>query len=141
MLSSDLYSDCYSYAENGELNYFVVKAKKTHSYYSDVNEYYLLDKDGKKIFSDSYRAIKCTGEQDVFWGIRKDKHVDILYLDGTIINTNYYYVNRSDDFSQLCICEDIGPHTYNYINIKGELVSDWFEDDDIYIDDPDESLI
>ena len=42
--------------------------------------------------------------------------------------------------NQLCICEDIESHLYNYINITGELVSDWFLDYDMYIDSIDKCL-
>ncbi len=128
IFSSDLYSDCYSYAdENGNINYLVVGDKN--------NMYSLIDLDGNLICPDSYNTIKRTGDYNTFVGIKNDGQFDLLYLDGTVIKTYYTYVNMTNKGEWIEVCNPIPKNLYNYIDLQGNIqMEEWFEDDDAYYD-------
>lgn len=124
IFSSNLYKDCYSHADkNGNINYLVVEDKN--------NMYSLIDLDGNLICPDSYTRIKSTGDYNTFVGVKDNRQLDLLYLDGTVIKTYYTYVDIEKGQIKVCNSQKL----YNYIDFQGNInMDEWFEDDDAYYD-------
>ena len=66
---------------------------------------YLADLNGNLIVSEGYKDISRSDEYGTFWAVREDDKLDIIRLDGSVINTEYYYCRVTDDRSQACIKE------------------------------------
>lgn len=121
---SDLYLFCYAYADdNGDLNYLVAEDKN--------EKYSLIDLDGNLICPGSYSEILKTPEYDTFIGIGDDERIDILHLDGSVIETDYIFADDRKIKSDSILVNIQGDKTqFNYIDLEGNLLGDWFTEDE-----------
>ncbi|WP_028236115.1 hypothetical protein [Pseudobutyrivibrio sp. MD2005] len=124
IFSSDKYSKCFAKADSdGKLNYFILTSREDDNY-----RQYLADLNGNLIVSEGYKDISRSDEYDTFWAVREDDKLDIIRLDGSVINTEYYYCQLSGDRSQARIKESKESNLYNYIDTNGNLEPAWYEE-------------
>ena len=117
---SDLYCYCYSYADDsGDITYLVVHDKNGKSLLIDLN--------GDLICPGSYSDILTTSEYDTFIGINDDERIDILHLDGTVIETEYKYAGKGDAPTTILVINMDDDTLFSYMNLDGYLVHGWFE--------------
>ena len=90
----------------------------------------MIDPEGNKICPNTYSDITVTKDFNTFLGIDNDYRIDIIRLDGTIIETNYRIVDYSFIDSTYRVRKIDDDNLYNEMDLNGNLLGEWTEDED-----------